>query len=68
MPFSCLWRQALDTDAGRAPTQPLRTHLLALVAAIAAGVIGGCAFAKMSPALPLLKTELGLTLMRPAEL
>jgi len=64
MPFSCLWRQALDTDAGSAPTQPLRTHYLALVAAIAAGVIGGCAFAKMSPALPLLKTELGLTLIQ----
>jgi MFS family permease len=41
-----------------------QTHTLALVAAIAAGVIGGCAFAKMSPALPLLKRELGLTLIQ----
>ncbi len=47
-----------------ATTPRPRTHTLALVAAIAAGVIGGCAFAKMSPALPLLKQELGLTLIQ----
>jgi MFS family permease len=35
----------------------------AVVAAILAGVIGACAFGKMSPALPLLKDEFGLTLI-----
>lgn len=46
------------------PPAPPQTQTLALVAAIAAGVIGGCAFAKMSPALPLLKRELGLSLIQ----
>jgi len=42
---------------------PQVTRPVAVAAAIAAGVIGGCAFAKISPALPLLKRELGLTLI-----
>lgn len=51
----------MSTEAGAAAP---RTQLLALVAALAAGVIAGCAFAKMSPALPLLKKELALTLVQ----
>ena len=63
----------MTTEAGAAaragtPTTPVdtqtRTQTLAVIAALAAGVIGGCAFAKMSPALPLLKHEFGLTLVQ----
>lgn len=52
----------MATEARSAP--PARTHTLALIAALAAGVIAGCAFAKMAPALPLLKKELALTLVQ----
>jgi MFS family permease len=40
------------------------THWPAVLAAILAGVVGACAFGKMSPALPLLKEEFGLTLIQ----
>jgi len=39
------------------------TRWPAVFAAIFAGVVGACAFGKMSPALPLLKTEVGLSLI-----
>jgi len=39
------------------------TRWPAVFAAIFAGVVGACAFGKMSPALPLLKTEFGLSLI-----
>src|SRR5512136_3215720 len=40
------------------------TRWPAVLAPILAGVVGACAFGKMSPALPLLKEELGLTLIQ----
>jgi MFS transporter, CP family, cyanate transporter len=42
---------------------PARTRWPAVLAAILAGVVGGCAFGKMSPALPALQRELGLSLI-----
>jgi MFS family permease len=39
------------------------TRLPAVLAALFAGVVGACAFGKMSPALPLLKGEFGLSLI-----
>ena len=42
---------------------PAGTRWPAVFAAILAGVVGACAFGKMSPALPLLKTEFGLSLI-----
>jgi len=39
------------------------TRWPAVFAAIFAGIVGACAFGKMSPALPLLKTEVGLSLI-----
>lgn len=42
---------------------PAATRWPAVFAAILAGVVGACAFGKMSPALPLLKTEFGLSLI-----
>jgi MFS family permease len=39
------------------------TRWPAVFAALFAGVVGACAFGKMSPALPLLKSELGLSLI-----
>jgi len=39
------------------------TRWLAVFAALFAGVVGACAFGKMSPALPLLKSEFGLSLI-----
>jgi CP family cyanate transporter-like MFS transporter len=41
-----------------------KTHWPAVVTAVLAGVVGGFAFGKMSPALPLLKDQLGLTLVQ----
>jgi MFS transporter, CP family, cyanate transporter len=40
------------------------THWPAVFAAIFAGIVGACAFGKMSPALPLLKNEFGLSLIQ----
>jgi len=40
------------------------TRWPAVFAAIFAGVVGACAFGKMSPALPLLKSEFGLSLIQ----
>jgi CP family cyanate transporter-like MFS transporter len=40
------------------------TRWPAVLAPILAGVVGACAFGKMSPALPLLKEEFGLTLIQ----
>lgn len=54
----------ISSDSAPDPDPPARTQLLALIAALGAGVIGGCAFAKMAPALPLLKQELTLTLVQ----
>jgi MFS family permease len=50
--------EAVSTGARAATRWP------AVFAAILAGVVGACAFGKMSPALPLLKEELGLTLIQ----
>ena len=54
-------------DANRRAAQPMterRTRWPAVVAALLAGVIGGLAFGKMSPALPLLKEEFHLSLIQ----
>jgi MFS transporter, CP family, cyanate transporter len=45
-------------------TAPARTRWAAVLAAVLAGVIGGFAFGKMSPALPSLQRELGLSLIQ----
>ena len=45
-------------------TQPARTRWPAVLAAILAGVVGGFAFGKMSPALPALQREFGLSLIQ----
>jgi MFS transporter, CP family, cyanate transporter len=50
--------QSVPTGARAATRWP------AVLAAILAGVVGACAFGKMSPALPLLKAEFGLTLIQ----
>jgi MFS family permease len=50
--------EAVSTSARAA------TRWSAVFAAILAGVVGACAFGKMSPALPLLKEEFGLTLIQ----
>lgn len=42
---------------------PAGTRWPAVFAALFAGVVGACAFGKMSPALPLLKAEFGLSLI-----
>src|ERR1700693_314796 len=39
------------------------TRWQAVLTALFAGVVGGCAFGKMSPALPMLKEEFGLSLI-----
>lgn len=44
-------------------TSPERTRWPAVLAAVLAGVVGGFAFGKMSPALPALRHELGLSLI-----
>ena len=41
-----------------------RTRWTAVAAALLAGVVTGCAFGKMAPALPVLKAELGLSLVQ----
>ncbi len=43
---------------------PRETRWPAVFAALLAGIVGACAFGKMSAALPLLKTEFGLTLIQ----
>ena len=40
------------------------TRWSAVAAALFAGVVTGCAFGKMAPALPELKAELGLSLVQ----
>ncbi len=45
-------------------TDALTTRWPAVLTALFAGVVGGCAFGKMSPALPLLKDEFGLSLIQ----
>ncbi len=44
-------------------TDALMTRWPAVLTALFAGVVGGCAFGKMSPALPTLKEEFGLSLI-----
>jgi MFS transporter, CP family, cyanate transporter len=44
--------------------ESVATRWPAVLAAVFAGVVGACAFGKMSPALPLLKSELGLSLIQ----
>ena len=41
-----------------------KTRWTAVAAALLAGVVTGCAFGKMAPALPILKAELGLSLVQ----
>ena len=45
-------------------TAPAATRWPAVFAALFAGVVGGFAFGKMSPALPLLKDAFGLSLIQ----
>src|SRR3990172_6639536 len=42
---------------------PAPTHWLAVAAALGAGIVGGASLGKMSPALPFLKEEFGLSLI-----
>jgi MFS family permease len=44
--------------------ESVATRWPAVLAAVFAGVVGACAFGKMSPALPLLKSEFGLSLIQ----
>ena len=46
------------------PAEKSATRWPAVFAAIFAGVVGACAFGKVSPALPLLKSEFGLSLIQ----
>jgi MFS family permease len=54
----------MDISQGVSTATRAATRWPAVFAAIFAGVVGACAFGKMSPALPLLKEEFGLTLIQ----
>lgn len=54
----------MDIPQGVSRSARDATRWPAVFAPILAGVIGACAFGKMSPALPLLKEEFGLTLIQ----
>ncbi|HET7764259.1 MAG TPA: MFS transporter [Burkholderiales bacterium] len=54
----------MDISQGVSTAARAATRWPAVFAAIFAGVVGACAFGKMSPALPLLKEEFGLTLIQ----